>query len=236
MTQEERNELAKREQAAIQAAIEARSREEQEAVDVLFSFFRANTNKTTPPVPDESEMQIDSDIEDEVVNEFMNNKNPLGLNMLENPFSSNSTTHESRSTIHEIPKQQQIVPIKECAMNEIPESNECNVIPDDTEERDRREEERAENLAEKNSCINTIVKYTTIKHKVGIEGTEKTKKRTGGRSEIDKPGKKLKAVGKKLQNNERASNTKKKKTEVKKNSTSSKGKKKVCVVFWLKNH
>jgi len=39
MTQEERNELAKREQTAIQAAIEARSREEQEAVDVLFSFF-----------------------------------------------------------------------------------------------------------------------------------------------------------------------------------------------------
>ena len=51
MTQEERNELAARQQLAI----EDRTREEQEAVDVLFSFFRG-TDRTTPPVPDESEI------------------------------------------------------------------------------------------------------------------------------------------------------------------------------------
>ena len=233
MTQEERNELAVKQQAAVEAAVEARTREEQEAVDGLFSFFRDATDRTTPPVLDESEIQLGSDIEDAVVNEIMDNHNPFAFDMSQDGFLSESNTHESRSTIHEIPKQQQIVPNKECDMDAIPVTKECNVIPVDNEERDRREEERAENLEEKNSRINTIVKYTTRKHKVGIEGTEKTKKRKS-RSEIDNPGKKLKTGGKKVQNKERASNTKKKKMDAKKISTSSKRKNKVCVMFWLK--
>ena len=144
------------------------------------------------------------------MNEIMDNHNPFAFDMSQDGFLSESTTHESRSTIQGIPKQQQIVPNKECDMNAIPVSKECNVIPVDNEERDRREEERAENLEEKNSHINTIMKYTTRKHKVGIEGTEKTKKRKSC-SENGNPRKKLKTGGKKVQNKERASNTKKRK-------------------------
>ena len=145
-------------------------------------------------------------------------------------FLSESTTHEPRSTIHEIPKEQHIVPNKECDASEIPPTTKCNVIPVDTDKRDRREEERADKLKENKSYTNTIMKYATKKHKNGIEGTEITKKRKS-RSKISKPGKKLKTGGKKVQNKEKSSTTTKKTTDTKKTSTSSKENNKECLIF-----
>ena len=225
MTQEQRDELAKKQKLAI----EARSNVEQEAVDVLFRLF-GSVDRTTPPVLDESEIQLAPDIEEAVVNECINNYDTFDLGKSNDGFLSESTTHEPRSTIHEIPKEQHIVPNKECDASEIPPTTKCNVIPVDTDKRDRREEERADKLKENKSYTNTIMKYATKKHKNGIEGTEITKKRKS-RSKISKPGKKLKTGGKKVQNKEKSSTTTKKTTDTKKTFTSSKENNKVCLIF-----
>ena len=81
MTQEQRDELAKKQKLAI----EARSNVEQEAVDVLF-WLVGSVDRTTPPVLDESEIQLAPDIEEAVVNKFINNYDPFDLGMSNDEF------------------------------------------------------------------------------------------------------------------------------------------------------
>ena len=55
-------------------------------------------------------------------------------------------------------------------------NKEYDVVPEDNDERDKKEEKRAEMLRKKNSTTNTILNYTE-KHLGGIAGTEKKRKK-----------------------------------------------------------
>ena len=195
MTAEERKRIAEEEELAI-------ANQEQVAVEALFGLFdgvQDNPKSIIKAIVD-NDLDLPQVEVHSVSLETTGNSVSKGVRVSSDPIEAvvpsvavvpTKTTDPSvpivptetivpysvpeKSVVHEIPRQD-IVPCQPRKIDEVAMNKEYDVVPEDNDERDKKEEKRAEMLRKKNSTTNTILNYTE-KHLGGIAGTEKKKRK-----------------------------------------------------------
>ena len=178
MTVEERAVEEKRKLTELSEKERAKELGEQMAVESLFQLFDTAPNQK-PPALDEDEIRLGVE---KNASEILDNHDSFVLKIEDSTFPSDDytfseedSTFPSKKIIHEIPQKDdiisQILPEKKDQT-----SQQYDIVPVDTEERERREDEQVNKLKDKESY--SILKFTQ-QQKGGILATErKSKKRS----------------------------------------------------------